>query len=89
MTAIDPIPPLFAQAAAPKLSDQCARVLAALRRGPVGTIDGIRAELGDGGPPILRLAARAYDLRKAGYAIERTLNGAGGTAIYTLRTDNA
>lgn len=81
----NPAGTLWDAPAKPALNAQASRVLAALRRGPVGTIDGIRADLGDGGAPILRLAARTHELRKAGYVIESALTGPGGTAVYALK----
>lgn len=49
------------------------RILKALRAGPVRTTDWAdRGSVPDGGKPILRVAARINDLRKAGWPIERT-----------------
>lgn len=61
------------------------RVLRALRKGPVNTTD-FMAPACDQGVPILRLAARVYDLQQDGFGIrtERKLNG---TCNYILVRD--
>lgn len=62
----DPNLPLFEQ---DRITGQNARVLDLLRDGPLSSTAAI--ELG-----ITRLAARVYDLRRAGYAITRRMRGA-------------
>lgn len=65
---------------------QCDRVLAALTRvGDHGVtqVDFIRFPTIDGGPPILRIAARVKDLRDAGFEII-TKGERDGCAIYKL-----
>jgi len=62
---------------------QRARVLAALRRGPVRNIDAVSGQM-DGGAPILRLAARIKELREDGCHILTTILKSSNTAAYTL-----
>jgi hypothetical protein len=57
-----------------------ARILKALQSGDVRVTDWTGFTTPDGGPPILRLAARINELRKAGFPIERT-----GTAQRSAR----
>ena len=59
------------------------RVLAALALGPVSPISFIRHPTVDGGPPILRVAARIHELRADGHEITET-RAPDGTAVYTL-----
>lgn len=59
------------------------RVLRALRLGPVKQADFLHPTC-DGGAPFLRVAARIYDLRKAGYEIPPSTKADDGTAIYRL-----
>jgi hypothetical protein len=49
-----------------------ARLFKALRQGPVSVTDWTGPNTPDGGPPILRVAARVKELRSAGFPIERT-----------------
>lgn len=65
-----------------------ARLLKALREGPVRVIDWTGKETPDGGAPILRVAARIRELRSAGFAIERT-GTASQCAIYELLAGSA
>jgi hypothetical protein len=60
------------------------RFLAALRDGPVSSTDFLHPR--DGGKPILRLAARKYDLEQLGYQI-RSDRLPNGTALYTLTSE--
>lgn len=60
-----------------------ARLLRALRQGPVRVIDWTGPATPDGGAPILRMAARMKELRSAGFAIERT-GTASQCAVYEL-----
>jgi Helix-turn-helix domain len=64
---------------------QTARILRALRSGPVSCTD-FQAPTCDGGFPVLRVAARIADLKDAGYGIDSRL-ARNGTAIYTLTLD--
>lgn len=60
---------------------QADRIHAALQQGPVTSTDFLNPT--DGGPPILRVAARIYDLRERGHHITETRN-ANGTSTYQL-----
>lgn len=60
---------------------QADRIHAALQAGPVQSTDFL--DPADGGPPILRVAARIYDLRQQGHTIRETRN-ANGTSTYIL-----
>jgi hypothetical protein len=67
---------------------QSDRVLAALSRAGargITSVDFIRHPTVDGGPPILRVAARIRDLRDQGIEIE-TDGERDGVAVYKLRT---
>lgn len=59
------------------------RIRDALARGPVYPIDYLRYPTIDGGPPILRVAARVHELRQDGHQITET-RAQDGTAVYTL-----
>lgn len=59
------------------------RLLKALRQGPVRVIDWTGPTTPDGGPPILRVAARVKELRSVGFPIERT-GTASACAVYEL-----
>lgn len=59
------------------------RIRDALHRGPVSPIDFLRHPTVDGGPPILRVAARVHELRQDGHQITET-RAQDGTAVYTL-----
>lgn len=65
---------------------QRARVLAALRATPAGVNETAFAAPAvlDGGKPILRVAARVFELRSAGHEIRTELER-NGTATYRLR----
>lgn len=64
---------------------QCDRVLAYLEQyGYVNTVDFMAPEVCDGGLPIIRLAARIYDLRVQGHHID-DLKEANGTVTYLWR----
>lgn len=60
------------------------RVLAALRNGPVSPISFAAPNVIDGGPPVMRVAARIKDLRDAGHLIRQHTAKDNRTAIYTL-----
>jgi hypothetical protein len=59
------------------------RILKALRAGDVRVTDWTDKNTPDGGKPILRVAARINDLRKAGWPIERT-GRHNNCAVYSL-----
>lgn len=59
------------------------RILAALRRGPVNTVAFCQAPVIDGGKPILRIAARIFDLQQQGYLIT-TRRRSNATVDYVL-----
>lgn len=59
------------------------RIRDALARGPVSPIDFLRHPTVDGGPPILRVAARVHELRQDGHQITET-RAHDGTAVYHL-----
>jgi hypothetical protein len=63
---------------------QTSRILAALRNGPVSPISFAAPNVIDGGPPIMRVAARIKDLRDAGHLIRQHTATDNRTAIYTL-----
>jgi hypothetical protein len=54
------------------------------RHGYVNTVDFMAPEVCDGGRPIIRLAARIYDLRVQGHHID-DLKEANGTVTYLWR----
>lgn len=65
---------------------QSARVLAALRRGPVNTTDFAQLPVIDGWKPVLRIAARIFDLQQQGHRIT-TSRRSNGTVDYILADD--
>jgi hypothetical protein len=62
---------------------QTARILAALKRGPVTPLS-FQGPTVDGLAPILRVAARIADLKADGYDIQ-TVRAPSGIAIYQLK----
>lgn len=67
------------------MTAQTGRVLEQLRRGPVTLVD-FMSPAADGGPPIMRLGARIYDLRKQGHVIEsRPVQTTGGAFVSEYR----
>lgn len=68
---------------------QRARLLALLRdRGPAGVspADFLLPDVADGGPPITRLAARALELRAAGFDVASVTDG-GAFTRYVLTSE--
>lgn len=65
---------------------QSERVLAALRKGPVNTVHFAQIPVIDGGKPILRIAARVFDLQQQGYLIT-TRRRSNATVDYVLVGD--
>lgn len=65
---------------------QSQRVLAALRNGPVNTTDFAQLPVIDGGKPVLRIAARIFDLQQQGYLIT-TRRRSNATVDYRLVGD--
>lgn len=65
---------------------QNARVLRALRRGPVSLADFL-PPTADGGPSIVRLPARIHNLKALGHVIDSRERDEHGCAVYRLVRD--